>query len=107
MALTIITDVVESHPAPIQHLSISIFQKFSALKNKERQQLATLSHLSEDTFFPRSARLAFEMRACTNVMETPEFTMLAASMAEKTQQWKTDAKKAILTVAQLELKALR
>jgi len=33
MALAIITDVVESHPAPIQRLSISIFQKFIALKN--------------------------------------------------------------------------
>ncbi len=107
MAFNIITAAVESHPAPIQRLSLSIFHKFSALKNKERQQLLTLSRLAEDTFLPRSARLAFELRASTKVMETPEFTTLTASMADLTLKWKTEAKKAVLTVAQLESKATR
>jgi len=40
-------------------------------------------------------------------METKEFKTLAASMAELTLKWKTEAKEAILTVAKLESKALR
>jgi len=82
MAHNIIIATVESHPALIQRLCTTIFNKFSALKNKERQQLNTLSRLTEDTFLPRSARLAFEMHASNKVMETEEFKTLAASMAE-------------------------
>ncbi len=107
LALNTITTAVESHPAPIQRLSLSIFHKFSALKNKERQQLLTLSRLAEDTFLPRSARLAFDLRASTQVMETEEFKTLTTSMAELTLEWKTEAKEAVLKVAQLESKALR
>jgi len=107
MAHNIIIVAVESHPAPIQRLCTAIFNKFSALKNKERQQLNTLSRLTEDTFLPRSARLAFEMHASNKVMETKEFKTLAASMAELTLEWKSKAKEAILSVAQLESKATR
>jgi len=107
LALTTITAAVELHPAPIQRLCLSIFHRFTALKNKEKQQLSTNSRLTEATFFPRSARLAFEMRASSSVTETDEFKTLAASMAEKTSQWKNDAKEAILKVAELEMKATR
>ncbi len=107
MAYNIIVDAVEPHPAPIQRLCQAIFHKFSALKNKERQQLSTLSRLSEDTFLPRSARLAFELHASSKVMETEDFKTLAAKMDELTLNWKTEAKATILAVAQLESKALR
>jgi len=107
LALTTINAAVELHPAPIQRLCLSIFHRFTALKNKEKQQLATNSRLTEATFFPRSARLAFEMRASSSVTETDEFKTLATSMAEKTSKWKNDAKEAILKVAELETKATR
>ena len=107
IALTGINAAVEPHPAPIKSLCVSVFHKFSALKNKEKQQLATNDRLTEDTFLPRSARLAFDMRASAGVSETDEFKTLAASMAEKTLQWKNDAKGAILKVAELESKATR
>jgi len=107
LAFNHITKAVESHPAPIQRLSLSIFHKFSALKNKERHQLLTLSRLADDTFLPRSAWLAFELRASPKVMETKDFKTLASSMAELMLKWKTEAKDAVLKVAELESKALR
>jgi len=61
ITLTIVNNAVETHPAPIQSLCLSIFQKFSALKNKERQQLNTLSRLAEDSFLPHLVRLTFEL----------------------------------------------
>jgi len=105
LALTTINATVELHPAPIQWLCLSIFHCFTALKNMEKQQLATNSRLTEATFFPHSAHLAFEMHASSSVMETNEFKTLATSMAEKTSKWKNDAKEAILKVAELEMKA--
>jgi len=105
LALTTINAAVELHPAPIQRLCLSIFHRFTALKNKEKQQLATNSRLTEATFFPCSAWLAFEIRASSSVTETDKFKTLATSMAEKTLKWKNDAKKAILKVAELETKA--
>jgi len=106
LAFNLITKAAESHPAPIQCLSLSIFHKFSTLKNKEPQQLLTLSHLAKDTFLPCSAWLAFKLQASPKVMETEDFTTLATSMAELTLKWKTEAKDAILKVAELESKAL-
>jgi len=35
IAFNLITDAVETHPAPIKSLCSSIFQKYTALKNKE------------------------------------------------------------------------
>jgi len=83
IALNIITAAVELHPAPIQRLCTFIFHRYSALKNKEKQQQSTNSRLLEATFFPRSARLAFEMRASASVMETKSFKTLATNMAKK------------------------
>jgi len=61
IALTRINAAVEPHPAPIKSLCISVFHKFSTLKNKEKQQLTTHGRLTEDSFLPRSAQLTFDM----------------------------------------------
>jgi len=106
MAFNIITAAVESHPSPIQCLCTAIFHKFSALKNKEHQQLNTYSRLTKDSFLPRFAQLAFKLHATNKVMETGDFKTLAASMETLMLEWKTKAKEAILMVAQLESKAL-
>jgi len=82
------------------------FQKYTALKNKERQLALTHAHLPKDSFLPQSARLAFDLRAPPNVMETDEFKGLADTMADHTTAWKEQAKQAILTVANLEKKAI-
>ena len=81
--------------------------RFMKLYSQQTRQLDTIEKLNIDSFIPRSARLAFTLKASATTTETSEFATVAASSVEYIETVQHNLKHFILHVADLELLTIR
>ena len=70
--------------------------RFMKLYSQQTRQLETIDKLNIDSFIPRSARLAFTIKASATTTETSEFATVAASSVEYIETVQHNLKQFIL-----------
>ena len=98
--------ILTLHPSlhTIANAQLLQFMKLYAQQNRQQE---TIEKLNVDTFIPRSARLAFTLKASTATTDTPEFTSVAAATADFIKIANNTLKQFIVQTASLELVTIR
>jgi hypothetical protein len=98
--------ILALHPT-LRTIAETQLLRFMKLYSQQTRQLETIEKLNIDSFIPRSARLAFTLKASATTTETSEFTTVAASCVEYIKTVQHNLKQFILQVATLELLTIR
>jgi hypothetical protein len=96
-----VKNAVASHHDRIQSIATAISKTYNSLKSQLKSLAQTQARFTDDTFFPRSARIDFKLTSTKTVMENDEFKTISATVDAATLIYKNACKTAIVSVAKL------